>query len=71
MARLHKDPHPGFERGQDEGLDAYFERTQKKLLELSRHSAEQCRNEETEGVLLRFPVADGYAFYLVAKRQTS
>ncbi len=68
MAHLHKDPYPGFKRGQNEGLDAYFERTQKKLLELSRRSAEQCRKEETEGVLLRFPVADGYAFYLVVKR---
>jgi len=56
MARLIKDPVPGFERRQDEDWEAHFERQDELVKEIERTRT-----------VWRTPVADGYALYLVVK----
>jgi hypothetical protein len=66
MARLSARAHPDFERREDESFEAYLTRTQgalDRLLALSDALPEG----ELEGALVKFPVADGYAWYDVVK----
>jgi hypothetical protein len=67
MAKLDPEPVPGF-AWNIEGGRQYFERTKKKLQELI-DKASQLRDQQVVGAVLRFPIADGYAFYLVTKER--
>lgn len=58
MARLTKDPCPGFEKLDGEGWEDHHRR-QERLLEEVRG----------RGTVLQFPVADGYAMYLVVSEK--
>lgn len=54
MARLHRDPWPGFEHRDGEKLDDYIRRTDALLKEVSE-----------KHTVLNFPMADGAALYAV------
>jgi hypothetical protein len=65
MAKLSSQPVQGFdESGGD--FKSYFERQDKLLKEL-RDKEAALPEGAYEGVILQFPIADGYAMYLVQK----
>jgi hypothetical protein len=65
MAKLSNEPVAGFEEPSGD-FSSFFERQDKLLKDLQ--DKEAALPEGTyEGVILRFPHADGYAMYLVAK----
>lgn len=73
MARLDPNPAPGdweFPHGASSSeLNEYWHKQDEQLQKLSDASnkitEEQIRAGKVEGGLIRFPVADGYAIYLV------
>lgn len=58
MARLERDPWPGFEHRPGEDWRAYGERIDARLKEI-----------EAANVVVKFPVADGYALYTVSSEK--
>lgn len=72
MARLYPKPYPGFEKEPGENFQTHISRTNKLLenlartsADLSRKAARQAEAKSLRGIMLRFHVADGFAFYLV------
>lgn len=66
MARLAPRSHPDFERRENESFDAHLARTQ-ALLQAMQARSDALPEDEFEGALLKFPVADGYAYYEVVR----
>jgi hypothetical protein len=66
MARLSARSHPDFERREGESFEAHLARTQVALEKLLAAS-DALPEGELQGALLKFPVADGYAWYEVVK----
>lgn len=66
MAKLSADSIEGFEQLPSEGFSSYLDRSDQLLKDLEEKEA-ALPEGSYEGVILRFPVADGYAMYLVQK----
>jgi hypothetical protein len=66
MAILANETAPGFEQHAGEGFREYMSRTDKLFNDLLDKEA-ALPDGTYEGVILRFPFADGYAFYVVSK----
>lgn len=66
MAKLSNTPVPGFDDAIGGDISSYFERQDKILKDLQDKEA-ALPEGAYEGVILRFPHADGYAMYLVEK----
>lgn len=66
MAKLSNDPIEGFDKLPGEGFSAYLDRTDKLLKELLDKGT-SLPDDQYEGTILSFPVADGKAMYLVQK----
>jgi hypothetical protein len=66
MAQLSKTPVSGFEQLPKESFDDYRRRTESLLDELLA-KATALPKEQVAGRIVSFPIADGYALYLVQK----
>lgn len=66
MAKLSNQPVPGFDEPMGGDFRSYFE-SQDKLLKALQDKEAALPEGTYEGVILRFPHADGYAMYLVEK----
>lgn len=67
MARLASKPHNGEWQERDgEAFEAYIARTQ-GMLDRLMEASNAVVDGEVVGVVLQFPVADGYAIYRVSK----
>ena len=69
MAKLAPRPCPGdWEWHKDEGSNSWGKRTDVLFEELQKKSsAVNIDKGEVVGILLQFPIADGYACYVVSK----
>lgn len=66
MAKLSKTPHPmDWNKRSNETTDEYFARTGKQIETLQKKSAEAMDSCSAVGFLMQFPVADGYAYYVI------
>lgn len=70
-ATLHPDPYPGvWMMANNEGWDAYFARTDALLDAIIVKSSKiRIDDESLVGFLMRFPIADGYALYVVSRQK--
>jgi hypothetical protein len=68
MAQLSKKAYPGFEQLAGEDFYACFER-QRKILDALEATAAAQPDTQVLGGIVKFPVADGYAMYLVIKEK--
>jgi hypothetical protein len=69
MAQLHRDPYPGdWEKHEKESWDAYDRRCE-AMLESIRLKAEKRPDDQVVDGLLKFPVADGHAYYAVVSEK--
>ena len=66
MARLSKH-HNDWQEKDGEGWRAYSDRTDKMLVRLMEASDAVDIDATVEGIVLQFPIADGYAIYRVSK----
>lgn len=70
MARLERTSYPGFQRKDGETHERWDERTQGLLDDLEKASSKKDpRVNPLAGALVRFQVADGYAFYVVTREE--
>lgn len=69
MATLHRDPAPGdWEKHEKESWDQ-FDRRQEAMLESLTLKDKARPDDQVVDGLLRFPVADGHAYYVVASEK--
>jgi hypothetical protein len=68
MAQLAKTSHPGkWEWDMTQGIDAEIKRTEAMLNELMDRSAQVDPSGDLSGAVVKFQVADNYAYYVVIK----
>jgi hypothetical protein len=67
MARLSKQEVPGFSKRDDEDWNAYYARQSTALGELAKKSSAIPEGGDIKDALIKFSVADGYAYYVVVK----
>jgi hypothetical protein len=66
MATLLNKPHPDFDQRDGETFDAFVTRSGDALKVMQKKCMEAAEKGLT-GCVIRFPAADGFAWYLVAK----
>ena len=67
MAKFDKMKYPGFNKLQGETFDACYKRTVKAMRDLEDKSAQINPSVSIVGALIKFPYADGFAYYIVSQ----
>lgn len=68
MAKISDKPHSGDWEFTGEPIEEYLERTRNQLSQLQKESRQvDIDAGDVVGLILRYPVADGYAWYVVVK----
>jgi hypothetical protein len=69
MAKLLSSAYPGFKRKPNESFDVCMKRESALLDEINQRSLAAAKAGKAVGTLLRFPMADGYALYVVTSEK--